>query len=141
MNRRSGIAIIGILGISCLGTSGVAWGWFGHEHGHQGGPFGPQAGAERVIERLVHPCRAGCFDTSRTCFKSGVSNVPTCVTGKCASEVTAAQVACKSGETSGCREAMNTLRICSQPCTDTIATSQATCRTTMMSCLSSCGQS
>ena len=139
MNRRSTIAIMGILS---LGMTSAAWGWFGHEHAnHPGGPFGPQAGADRVIQRLVHPCRAGCFDTSRTCVKAGASTVPGCVSSKCASEVTAAQVACKSGETSGCRDAMNTLRICAQPCTDTIATSQASCRTTMMNCLSTCGQS
>jgi len=128
--------------IFALSLATVAWGHGygrGGSHG-PGGPFGGHA-ENRLLERLIFPCRAGCFDASRTCFGTVSSTAETCATGSCASEITAAQTACKPGQTSACRTAVATLQTCTKSCTDTAATSLSSCRTTMTSCVATCGQS
>ena len=120
-----------------FGLTGVALG-FGHGRGHHG-PMGPD-NADRILERVVHPCHATCFDESRTCSEAVNSTASSCVTNSCSGDVSTAQTACKSGKTSACQNAMGTLRTCAQTCTDTAATSGQSCRTTMASCLGKCGQ-
>jgi len=120
-----------------FGLTGVALG-FGHGRGHHG-PMGPD-NADRILERVVHPCHATCFDESRTCSEAVNSTASTCITSACSGDVGTAQTACKSGKTSACQNAMGTLRTCAQTCTDTAATSGQSCRTTMASCLGKCGQ-
>ena len=122
-----------------FGLTGVALG-FGHERGHHGTMGRRPDGTDRILERVVHPCHAGCFDESRTCTEAATSTASTCVANSCGGDVTAAQAACKSGKTSTCQNAMGALRTCAQTCTDTAATSQQSCRTTMASCLGRCGQ-
>jgi len=113
-----------------------------HGMKHDGGPHGRfHHGPDRLVERLVFPCRAGCFDTSRACFQTAASTAESCARSSCGSEITAAQNACKAGRTSGCQSAVAALRSCATSCTDTAATSFAACKNTMSSCTASCGQS
>ncbi len=132
MKTRSGI----VAGIAlALGMASVALG-FGH-----GGPDGASGPGGRLVERLVFPCRSGCFDTSRTCFQTAGSTATTCTTSRCESQIGAARTACAPGRTSACESAIGTLETCAQPCTDTAATSATSCRDTMLSCVTACGQS
>jgi hypothetical protein len=128
--------------VLALSMAAVAWG-HGSGHGRFRGPDGGHRGGgpDRLIERLIFPCRAGCLDASRTCFQTVGSTAETCVTGSCASEITAAQTACHAGRTSTCQTAVSALRTCAQSCTDTAATSLSTCHATLTSCLATCGES
>jgi hypothetical protein len=137
MNTSGRIVLATVLG---LALTSVALG-FGHARSHGPGAGHAQGGAGRILERVVHPCSAGCLDANRTCVETATSTATSCVTSSCASDVAAAQTACKSGRTSACQTAMGPLRTCAQPCTDTAATSDSACRTTMTSCLATCGRS
>jgi hypothetical protein len=139
MNKSGRIAPM-IVAVMSLTTA--AWGYgFGPGGPHGGGGHWDGHPGDRLLERLVFPCRAGCFDASRTCFGNVASTAETCVAGSCPSEITAAQTACKPGRTSACRTTMDTLRTCAGTCSDTAATSFTSCRTTMTGCLATCGQS
>jgi hypothetical protein len=138
--KGNGKLIVASLAIAMsLGT--VAWAHgFPMGHGGPGGPFGPHPGF--ILERLIFPCRAGCEDTARTCFETTGSQAEACATEACASQITAAQTACQAGRaSSACRTASSTLATCAEACLTDKESDVAACRSTLSSCLTTCGNS
>jgi hypothetical protein len=142
LGQRSWKAIV-VVATFVVGVTAFAWAHGPGGRGFRGGPGGgrgPRAGL--LIEQLVFPCRADCFDADRTCGETAEAAAETCVAGSCATEITAAQTACRADRTSSdCQTAVTALKTCAQTCLDTRATALAACRTTASSCLTTCGNS
>src|SRR5689334_5316813 len=103
MKTRNGIVVATVLAL------GVASAALGFEHHKGDGPDGEFGHGNRLVQRLIFPCRAGCFDTSRTCFQTAASAAESCATSQCGSQITAARTACTPGQTSACETAVTTL--------------------------------
>jgi len=142
---RQRIVSLTIVGVA-LGASAVAWGHgfgpggFRGRGGRPGDRGGVHGGA--VLQRLLFPCRTGCFDAADTCVEAAESAAESCAGESCASQITAARTACQADRTSDdCDSAISALRTCAETCLDTEATALASCRTTLSSCLDGCGAS
>jgi hypothetical protein len=144
--NRSGRMLVVPAAVLALGLAGAAWahggrgrGFFGGD-GEMGGRHGGCGGG--VVQRLVFPCRAGCFDAAKSCFETAKTTALSCVSGSCGTQVTAAQTACQADRRStGCETALDALKTCAQSCTDAAETATSSCRTTAKSCVTACGNS
>jgi hypothetical protein len=141
--ERISFVVTGVA-VLALGLAASAW-----AHGFRGGPFerggepgprGPRGGG--VLQLLIFPCRAGCFDAARTCGEPAESAAVTCAEESCGSEIQAARTACQADPRSeDCRNARAALLECAQPCLDAAHSTLESCRDTLEECLSTCGSS
>src|SRR5205807_870307 len=130
--------------VFCLSLAASAWG-----HGFIRGDFarrggaggrGPRGGG--VVLQLIFPCRAGCFDADRTCDEMAEAAAVTCGEASCDTQIQAARAACQADATSDdCDTARTALVTCLQPCLDTERAAVTACRTTLDSCVTTCGTS
>lgn len=98
--------LIAMLSLMTLLSAYPAWA----ERPHEGPPGG------RLLDRLIDPCRAKCFDKVRTCRDGAEANALGEIQNDCSTLVQAAQSACATDHTSqGCQAAKYTLRSCAQP--------------------------
>jgi len=141
-HRRS--TVVSTLAILFLGLAVSAWG-----HGFHRGPFRHTGGAGLrdlhsggLLQRLIFPCSAGCFDADRTCDDTAKSAAVTCAEQTCDASIQAARTACQAAPTSeDCQTARTALLQCIQPCTETEQSAVTSCRTTLQACLTTCGSS
>jgi hypothetical protein len=116
---------------------------------HHGGPGfrgpGPEGGM--FLEQLIDParaaCRAGCFDTARTCRHEAETSASGPVQQDCSSQVTAAQSVCTPNPASldACQSARNALYTCAQPTLTTLRSALRTCRNAAETCVEACNNS
>ena len=136
---RTMIVPLAVLGLS---LTAMAWG-----HGFPGRGFHGLAGrpgghSGMLLERLVFPCQADCFDAGRTCVEAAETAAETCAGASCATEITTAQAACQTDRTSSdCQTAVTALHTCAQSCIDTQTSAVSSCRSTVSTCLTTCGNS
>jgi hypothetical protein len=145
MQRRIGRHLI-LAGAALAVTIGVASGHgfgrggFRGPEGFAGGRLGGYPGS--LFQQLIFPCRAGCFAATETCNESAESTARTCVTGSCDAEITAAQTACQADRASSdCQAAVTALRTCAQSCIGAETSGVSSCRSTLSSCVTACGNS
>jgi len=104
------------------------------------GPRGPRGGG--LLQELVFPCRVGCFDSARTCDDAARAAAVACGEQTCDSQIQAARSACQADLTSeACGTARTALLSCLAPCLASGQTDFSSCRTTLDSCLTGCGES
>ena len=140
--KRDRTSLVGVtVAALCLSVTAAAWGHGfsrgGFGPGREGAPHGDRAGG--LLERLIFPCRGGCFDTARTCVASVQSDAVTCATGTCDATIQAARTACATDRTAQpCQDARTALLACIQPCRDTARSAFGTCQTALEACVGAC---
>ena len=139
--RRVG-AVFGTAATVILGVALTASG-----RGFRGGPGpedgpgfrGPRPGG--LLQQLVFPCRAGCFDTARTCHEAAESAAVDCGQQTCDAPIQAARAACQTDVTSdACATARTALASCLSPCVSAAETAFSSCRDAVEGCLATCGE-
>ncbi len=122
---------------------GIAAPAFAHGRGDgpaPGRPGGPHALHSRgILSQLIFPCEAACADDAETCVDTANDAARACVSGSCATEVTAAQTACGADRKStDCRAAVSALSECADTCLATSSTATSACHTTLTECRAAC---
>jgi len=139
-NRLGVVMTLSLLLLSVAfpaGARGPARGGFGPPGFRGPGPVDGFTG--RVLEQLISPCRANCFDTTRACHDMAETAALGCAQEPCATEIATAQSACATAPPSqACRVAVRALRSCSEACLDTFRDAVASCRDALEGCLDSC---
>ncbi len=101
------------------------------------GPGGPPAG--RLLERLIDPCRAACFDAAHGCRDSADADTLNDVQPKCQSQISTAKSVCATNHVShDCQEAKGALYICAQPSLTALRSAVRVCRNAAETCVDAC---
>ncbi len=108
-------------------------------HGRGGGPHGGGFPDGGVLQQLIHPCGATCFEDARTCRETARTTALTCVQNACAAQVSAARGACTPNSTfKACQTATGNLHTCAASCLDAFRSAGGTCRDSARTCIASC---
>jgi hypothetical protein len=102
-----------------------------------GGPHGPEFGG--LVQRLIFPCKADCFEAGRPCVEAAESDAVACGEETCDTEIQSARTACATDPAAdACGTARSALLTCLVPCLDAAQSTHSACRTTLQSCLDAC---
>ena len=132
-------AFIAMLSLVILLSAYPAWAEWSHGRPPEG----------RLLEQLIYPCRARCFDQMRTCRDGAEASALATIQSSCnsgdsgqnPSPLQAAQIACKSDHTSqACQTARSALRSCAQSALTTLRSDLYKCHnpTDMEQCVEAC---
>ena len=128
---------IAMLSLMILLSAYPAWAEWSHGRPPEG----------RLLEQLIYPCRARCFDQMRTCRDGAEASALATIQSSCnsgdsgqnTSPLQAAQIACKSDHTSQpCQAARSALHSCAQHDLMTLRTTLRGCRDTAETCVDAC---
>jgi hypothetical protein len=125
--------IVGVLGIVALFVAQTAMAQPSAIRGPRPG------GGSALLNDLIFPCQATCFNNESTCSATAQSTALTAIQGACSSDITAAQTACDTTSySSACRTAVGTLATCAKSELQTYRSAVGTCNQTLHTCLDAC---
>jgi hypothetical protein len=126
--------MIGVLGIVTLLAAQTAMAQPPSFRGRSGG-------ATTLLNELIYPCQAACFNTDSSCTAAAQTAALSAIGSACTSDVTAAQTACDTTPfSSACRSAVSALGACAKTDLQTYNMALRACSSAQETCLEACEQ-
>jgi hypothetical protein len=107
-------------------------------------PFGGRQPGGRLLEKLLDPCRASCFDQMRSCRDGAEGSTLGALQQDCSTPIATAKSACATDHTSqGCQAAKSALRSCAQTDLKQLRVALYNCRNpeVVEQCVAACNNS